>query len=626
MRAPPTNWGGDGLVDSCDVRAGRPCYRVGMARLSMSPTTVLLALGLLVRLAAAATTTTTISSSTTTTEEDPASECCQLPPLSRTPCMSGVSAFLCADEFEGNIVRNASCDLRAGRCIARITTTTVSASTTTTSPGATVTTTTLPPADVEADGFVAPMPGQRINDGPYLAQDPSGGGAEVRADAVAVPVGEAQARAVVHAPGTGFSDAGSSSSVSCCATGIGVGFDAVESAGRASLVTHWIAQASFGSQTPTGDVAVDFTVLLHGILQTSRALEEIFCTSGCSSLPSVENGDLVAWVRLAVSVTDRLGTLPLFDGMIQLDEAGAVRGGGVTTTGPGSWPNQLGALQAAGLSGHALPVTIVQPIPAAFSVPLNEPFSITTTLDTDAFGRFAGAAQANFLHTVTSDLQVSASVPNRDQITIVRTDDTGMPIPAVSPAPDDSDGDGIPDASDDCPHLYDPAQADRDGDGVGDDCDDCPTVPNADQKDTDGDGIGDACDDCPDVPDALQMDTDGNGVGDACDCASADVPGMICDLQKLLVPALCGPDRIGPPVAHALERNVRKALAILKAVQRRGGKPRAQLLERASRRLTAIVRASAAHHGKRSTTSPACQATIARMVAQRVGRLAALGS
>ena len=122
------------------------------------------------------------------------------------------------------------------------------------------------------------------------------------------------------------------------------------------------------------------------------------------------------------------------------------------------------------------------------------------------------------------------------------------------------------------------------------------------------------------------MDTDGNGVGDACDCASADVPGMICDLQKLLVPALCGSDRIGVPLAHSLERNVRKALAILKAVQRRGGKPRAKLLERACRRLTAIVRASAAHHGKHSTTSPACQATIARMVEQRVGRLAALGS
>src|SRR5262249_66462 len=147
-----------------------------------------------------------------------------------------------------------------------------------------------------------------------------------------------------------------------------------------------------------------------------------------------------------------------------------------STIGAGSWPGQLGALQAGGRGGHVLPVTIVQPIPAAFTVTINEPFSITTTLDTDAFGRFAGGAQANFLHHVTSHLQAPPTGPDRDQIALVRTDDAGVPVPTVTPAPDDADGDGIPDASDDCPRLYDPAQADRDRDRVGDDCDNCPTV------------------------------------------------------------------------------------------------------------------------------------------------------
>ena len=46
---------------------------------------------------------------------------------------------------------------------------------------------------------------------------------------------------------------------------------------------------------------------------------------------------------------------------------------------------------------------------------------------------------------------------------------------------DDGDGDGIPDAADDCPRVFNPirpvdngAQADADGDGLGDLCDPCP--------------------------------------------------------------------------------------------------------------------------------------------------------
>jgi hypothetical protein len=57
----------------------------------------------------------------------------------------------------------------------------------------------------------------------------------------------------------------------------------------------------------------------------------------------------------------------------------------------------------------------------------------------------------------------------------------------------DTDGDGVPNPTDNCPHLFNPSQADRDGDGVGDACDNCPTVRNPDQQDTDGDGLGDAC-------------------------------------------------------------------------------------------------------------------------------------
>jgi hypothetical protein len=42
-----------------------------------------------------------------------------------------------------------------------------------------------------------------------------------------------------------------------------------------------------------------------------------------------------------------------------------------------------------------------------------------------------------------------------------------------------------------------PAEPDGDGDGVPDARDNCPSVANPDQRDTDGDGVGDACDPCP---------------------------------------------------------------------------------------------------------------------------------
>jgi hypothetical protein len=61
----------------------------------------------------------------------------------------------------------------------------------------------------------------------------------------------------------------------------------------------------------------------------------------------------------------------------------------------------------------------------------------------------------------------------------------------------DSDGDGIPDAQDLCPHD---AANDADGDGHCGDVDNCPNTPNPDQTDSNGNGIGDACDSSPPTP------------------------------------------------------------------------------------------------------------------------------
>src|SRR5262249_2521327 len=89
------------------------------------------------------------------------------------------------------------------------------------------------------------------------------------------------------------------------------------------------------------------------------------------------------------------------------------------------------------------------------------------------------------------------------------TNTAGTPRPNTSACaiPPDTDGDGVPNAADNCPFVANPTQADTDGDGVGDACDNCPTVSNFDQSDLDGDGLGDACD--PDIDgDGIPNDVD----------------------------------------------------------------------------------------------------------------------
>lgn len=74
-------------------------------------------------------------------------------------------------------------------------------------------------------------------------------------------------------------------------------------------------------------------------------------------------------------------------------------------------------------------------------------------------------------------------------------------------APDDNDDDGVLNASDNCPDVYNPDQADLDGDGVGDSCD----------ADLDGDGFTNDTDLCTWRPNPDQQDADADGVGDVCD-------------------------------------------------------------------------------------------------------------
>ena len=90
----------------------------------------------------------------------------------------------------------------------------------------------------------------------------------------------------------------------------------------------------------------------------------------------------------------------------------------------------------------------------------------------------------------------------------------------------DADGDGVPNASDNCPSTANPDQADSDGDGTGDACDGCPNDPNKTSPgacgcgvadtDSDGDGAPDCNDACPSDPYVASGST-------ACGCGSLDI-------------------------------------------------------------------------------------------------------
>ncbi|MBK9000333.1 MAG: trypsin-like serine protease [Myxococcales bacterium] len=140
----------------------------------------------------------------------------------------------------------------------------------------------------------------------------------------------------------------------------------------------------------------------------------------------------------------------------------------------------------------------------------------------------------------------------------------------------DADGDGVPDAIDNCPAVrcakdttldpedcFNPDQLDSDGDGVGETCDNCPKlvcdsmaaaggVPahvncyNPGQGNLDGDSRGDACDLCPNTgagsPGLLttvEADTDHDGVGDACDFCDAPDPYAPCANSAFCFKSVC---------------------------------------------------------------------------------------
>jgi len=99
---------------------------------------------------------------------------------------------------------------------------------------------------------------------------------------------------------------------------------------------------------------------------------------------------------------------------------------------------------------------------------------------------------------------------------------------------DDTDGDGIPDALDNCPFTPNPDQLDTDGDGIGDACDNCAFIANPNQSDINGNGVGDVCD----------PDQDGDGIADKKDTSGGK------GLSFAPIPASAGGDNC-PSIPNA---------------------------------------------------------------------------
>lgn len=82
--------------------------------------------------------------------------------------------------------------------------------------------------------------------------------------------------------------------------------------------------------------------------------------------------------------------------------------------------------------------------------------------------------------------------------------------------PVDTDGDGVADATDNCPSIPNKDQTDSDRNGVGDACEGCIALALRTSDDDDNDMINDPTDTCFGKPGA-GVDSDSDGISDACD-------------------------------------------------------------------------------------------------------------
>ncbi len=231
--------------------------------------------------------------------------------------------------------------------------------------------------------------------------------------------------------------------------------------------------------TPDGDTVtsgVQSTVSLGTVSPGQVLTPQVSFILTCDSNKHVDSSQ-------SVSLSQGPGTSAPAGGSISV-------GGGSIGPIPASWPDDTTGSSNCG-----------SPVPTLSSATSGSNSTVTITAPITPGGPYSYVAKYAVALTPGGGSDPSSVTGAIPQVTYTLS---------VSAPVTDTDGDGVPDTTDNCPTVANADQADADNDGTGDAC----------EPDSDSDGVIDDNDNCPSVANADQADADSDGLGNACDTNS----------------------------------------------------------------------------------------------------------